>query len=149
MEKAAQENRYLKPREQVMYSPTREEGRLHMKGSRVILALAALLLVFSVSTLRAQDEYCKPLDKTINPGVTPINFNAVTYYFHADGCFSVRFEKLDNSHVKVHIKPVKQEPRPYYEVGVQWGNFAGVVLDFNSPDGGGYTFDTETGYAEK
>jgi hypothetical protein len=32
---------------------------------------------------------------------------------------------------------------------VQWGNFAGVVLDFGSPDGGGYTFNTETGYAEK
>jgi hypothetical protein len=120
-----------------------------MKGSRRILALAALVLMFGVSTLWAQDEYCKPLDKTINSGVTPINFNTVTYYFHASGCFSVRFEKLDNAHVKVYIKPVKQEPRPYYEVVVQWGNFAGVVLDFGSPDGGGYTFNTETGYAEK
>jgi hypothetical protein len=112
------------------------------------VVLAAFMLIFGASTLWAQDEYCKPLDRIINPGVNAVNFNGITYHFHADISISVRFEKLDNSHVKVYVKPLKPEPRRY-EVVVQWGNFDAIVLGFNSPEGGGVTFDTETGYAEK
>jgi len=120
-----------------------------MKGSKAILVLAAFMLVFAASTLWAQDEYCKPLDRIIRPGVHAVNFDGITYHFQMDISISVRFEKLDNSHVKLYVKPYKTEPRPYYEIVVQWGDFGPVVLDFNSPDGGGYSFDTETGYAEK
>jgi hypothetical protein len=120
-----------------------------MRGGTIMLALAALLLLFSVSPLRAQDPYYKPLDRTIGSGVSVIKFDDIAYRFTADASFSLRIERIDTNHIRVFIKPVKQEPRPYYEVGVQWGNFGGIVLDFTSPDGDSFTFNTETGYAEK
>jgi hypothetical protein len=120
-----------------------------MKGSMLVLALMALVLIFGVSTLWAQDEYCRPLDKTLRPGVTTITFDDIIYHFTTISSVSIRLEKLDDAHVRANIKPVKQEPRPYYEIGVQWGTFPGITVDVTGPDGGSYTFDTETGYAEK
>ncbi len=120
-----------------------------MKGSRVILGLAALLLIVGASTLRAQDDYCMPLTKVVSPGITAVKYNSITFTFCSEDYFNVMFKKLDQAHVSVYIKPVKQGPAPYCEVVVQCGTFPGAEVQVGWPDGETYIFNTETGYAEK
>jgi len=103
-----------------------------MKSSRVILALAALVLLFGALTVWAQDEYCLPLVKQINPGSTTVKFDRIAYSFLAENSFSVKFEKLDATHVKLHAKPLIEQPSVTPEMTVQWGNFPGVCLIFGS-----------------
>ena len=52
-----------------------------MRGSRAILALAALVLVLGATTLWAQDTYAMPLDRSINPGRTSIKYDTHIYTF--------------------------------------------------------------------
>lgn len=118
-----------------------------MRGSRAILALAALALLLGATTLWAQEPYAMPLDRTINPLRTAIKYDAFIYTFITESSYSVRFEKIDAKRVMLTLKPLTTLT-PVEEVTVQWGNFPVVTL---SIDSGGDTFilNTETGYAEK
>ncbi len=119
-----------------------------MRGSRAILALAALAIVLSATPLWAQDTYALPLDRSINPGRTSIKYDAYIYTFFSESTFSVRFEKIDEKHVKLTIKPVTQLT-PYEDLTVQWGTFLAVTLPIDSSDGDSFILNSETGYAEK
>jgi len=118
-----------------------------MRGSTAILALAALVLVLGTTSLWAQDTYALPLDHSINPGRTPIKFDARIYTFISESTFTVHFEKVDAMRVKVTIKPVTQVT-PHEEVYVQWGNFLAPLL-IDSSGGDTFILNSETGYAEK
>lgn len=120
-----------------------------MKGSKMILALVAFMLIFGVSTLWAQSEYCLPLDRLVKPGITTIKYDATIYNIFAGSCFSVRFEKLDAVRVKLHVKPVT-ELLPYQaEMSLQWGGFGVMDLGLGASGDGEFILNTETGYAEK
>jgi hypothetical protein len=119
-----------------------------MRGSRAILALAALAIVLSATTLWAQDSYAIPLDRSINPGRTSIKYDTHIYTFFSESTFSVRFEKIDEKRVKLTVKPVTMLT-PYEEVSVQWGTFLAVTLSIDSSDGDSFILNSETGYAEK
>jgi len=49
-----------------------------MRGSRAILALAALVLIMGAATLWAQNEYSMPLDRSIYPLRTAIKYDTQT-----------------------------------------------------------------------
>ncbi|MDD4858083.1 MAG: hypothetical protein PHD74_08250 [Candidatus Krumholzibacteria bacterium] len=119
-----------------------------MKGSKAILALAALLVIIGASTLWAQNSYALMASKTISPSNPTVRFDKVLYSFTVDDCYSVCFAKLDGSHVKLAIKPLKVKPLQI--VTIQWGPFEPQSLDIDSSAGGDtFLIDTETGYAEK
>jgi hypothetical protein len=118
-----------------------------MRGSRAILALAALVLVLGVATLRAQQEYSMPLDRSIYPLRTAIKYDTQTYTFTCQSAYNVRFEKIDSKRIRLSIKPMNTLPIPY-EVSVQWGNFPAITLQTDS-SGDTFILNTETGYAEK
>ena len=119
-----------------------------MKGSRLILALAAVLLVLGASTLWAQVEYAIPLDKVVGAGRTSVKFDVNVYTFLANDVITVRFEKLDRLHVKLTVKPVVAVS-PYREISVQWSTLPPVGLTIGSSGENSFILNTETGYAEK
>lgn len=118
-----------------------------MRGSRAILALAALVLMMSAATIRAQSEYSVPLDRSIYPLRTAVKYDTQVYTFVCQSSYNVRFEKIDAKRVKLSIKPLATLPTPY-EVSVQWSSFPAVTLSTDS-DGESFILNTETGYAEK
>jgi hypothetical protein len=120
-----------------------------MKGSRGILALVAIAVLLTAMPVWSQDEYAKPINKSIGPGRTQIRFDDIVFNFTTQGTFSVRFESVGATRVKVTLKPIKPELAPYPMVYVQWETFNPVGLGVTGPDGNGYILDTETGYAEK
>jgi hypothetical protein len=119
-----------------------------MKGSRAILALAALVLVLGATALCAQETYAMPLDRSINPGRTTVKYDTHVYNFVSESTFNVRFEKIDATRVRLTIKSATQVT-PYEEVSLQWGNFLAVSLSIDSSGGDTFILNTETGYAEK
>jgi hypothetical protein len=119
-----------------------------MRGSRAILALAALVLVLGATTLWAQDPCALSLDRSISPGRTAIKFDTHIYTFVSESSFSVRFEKIDAKRVMLTIKPATQVT-PHQEISLQWGNFLVVTLSLDSSGGDTFILNTETGYAEK
>jgi hypothetical protein len=129
-------------------SPAREERRSVVRGSRAILALAALALVLGATTLWAQDPYAMPLDRSIGPGRTTVKYDTHIYTFVSEKSFSVRFEKIDMNRVRLTVKPATQFT-PHEEVSLQWGNFLAVSLSIDSSGGDTFILNTETGYAEK
>ena len=120
-----------------------------MKGSKVIFALVAIVLILGASTLWAQNEYSKPLDKTISPGRATVKYDVFVYTFMSDNYLEVRFEKIDRTHVKLNVKQTC-EVKPHESFFVEWGGFAMQELDIGgSPNGDTFILNTETGYAEK
>ena len=120
-----------------------------MKGSRTIFALAAIVLILGASTLWAQNEYSKPLDKTISPGRATVKYDTYVYTFMSDNYLEVRLEKIDRTHVRLNVKQVS-EVKPYESVFVEWGGFGMQELNIGgSPNGDTFILNTETGYAEK
>jgi hypothetical protein len=119
-----------------------------VRGSRAILALAALALVLGATTLWAQDPYAMPLDRSISPGRTTVKYDTHIYTFVSEKSFNVRFEKIDTKRVRLTIKPVTQVT-PHEEVSLQLGNFLAVSLSIDSFGGDTFILNTETGYAEK
>lgn len=120
-----------------------------MKGSRAIFALAAIVLILGASTVWAQGEYAKPLDKTISPGRATVKYDTCIYTFVSDNYLEVRFEKIDRTHVRLNVKQIN-EVKPYESVFVEWGGFALQELNIDgSPNGDTFILNTETGYAEK
>jgi hypothetical protein len=119
-----------------------------MKGSRAMLAIAAIVLVLGAATLWAQSEYTKPLDKVINPVRASVKFDAYVFTFQVDEALSVRFEKIDRAHVRLTMEALNG-PRPAMEVMVQWGNFPPLGLTLDSSGDNAFILNTETGYAEK
>jgi hypothetical protein len=119
-----------------------------MRGSRAILALAALALVLSAAPLWAQETYAMPLERSINPGRTTVKYDTRIYSFVSESTFTVRFEKIDAKRVKLTVKPATQYT-PHEEVSVQWGSFLAVTLLIDSSGGDTFILNSETGYAEK
>jgi hypothetical protein len=119
-----------------------------MRGSRAILALAALALVLGVTTLWAQEPNAMPLDRSINPGRTTVKYDIHIYTFVSDNSFKVHFEKIDAKRVKLTIKPATQVT-PHEDISLQWGNFLAVSLSIDPSGGDTFILNTETGYAEK
>lgn len=120
-----------------------------MKSSRVILAAVALVLLFGASTLWAQDDYCLPLEKQINPGVTVVKYDRIVYSLLAESMLSIKFEKIDAVHVVLHAKPLTEVLPMMTDVIVQWGGFQGISLTLGSSGDNAFILNTETGYAEK
>jgi hypothetical protein len=119
-----------------------------MRGSRAIMALAAIALVLGATALWAQDPLAIPLDRSISPGRTAVKYDTHIYTFVSESNFNVRFEKLDAKRVRLTVKPLAQVA-PMQEVSVQWGNFLAVSLTIDSSGGDTFILNTETGYAEK
>jgi hypothetical protein len=130
------------------FLPEREGGRLYMKGSKAILVLATLVLILGTSSTWAQSEYAIARDQTIGPGHETLKFERIVYTFTASSCYSVGFQKLDVTHVALHIKPLSKAKR-FEVVVVQWSSFEPQEFVIEGPGGDTIIINTETGYAEK
>ena len=119
-----------------------------MKG-RVGIIPMAVIAALLFSTLASAGEYAIPLDRTIDPGRTSIKFDTRIYDFYTEVSLRLRFEKVDDRHVRLFVKPLAIGVQPYCEFSIQWGCFPPVLLTLGSADGNDYLLDTETGYAEK
>ena len=119
-----------------------------MRGSRAILALAALVLVLGATALWAQESYSIPLDRSINAGRTTVKYDNHIYIFVSENVHNVRFERIDQKRVMLTIKPATQVT-PHEEISLQWGNFLALTLALDSSGGDTFILNTETGYAEK
>ncbi len=119
-----------------------------MRGSRAILALAALALILGATALWAQDPYAMPLDRAIDPGRTSIKYDNHIYTFIAESKLNVHLEKVDAKRVKLVIRPLTQVT-PYEEISLQWGSFSAIALSLDATGGGTFILNSETGYAEK
>ncbi|RJR26132.1 MAG: hypothetical protein C4574_07745 [Candidatus Latescibacterota bacterium] len=124
-----------------------------MKGSRMILALLAAMLVTTFAPASAQDEYMMTVNKTsstayVVPPTSVIRYETIAYTFYTPVALNVRFESVDVSHVKLTVKAAS--PVPYsYDVSVQWLYFPPVTLGIDGGGTGSFILNTETGYAEK
>ena len=119
-----------------------------MRGSRAILALAALVLVLGTTALCAQETYSMPLDRSIYVGRTTVKYDNHVYVFISERTHNVRFEEIDQKRVSLTIKPAVQVT-PYEEISLQWGVFPAVTLSLDASGGGTFILNSETGYAEK
>jgi hypothetical protein len=119
-----------------------------MRGSRAILALAALVLVLGATALWSQDLYSLPFDRSINAGRSTIKYDNHSYVFVFETAHSVRFEKIDQRRVLLTIKPATRLI-PREMVSVQWDNFPAITLTLDLSGGDSFILHTETGYAEK
>jgi len=119
-----------------------------MRGSRAILALAALVLVLGATALWSQEPYSMPLDRSIIAGRTTVKYDTHIYVFVSENAHGVHFEKIDQKRVLLTIKPATQVT-PHEEISLQWGNFLVVTLSLDSSGGDTFILNTETGYAEK
>jgi hypothetical protein len=97
----------------------------------------------------AEEQYGIPLNKSISPGRTAVKYEETIFQFNTQGNFQATFQRLDDQHVRVFVKPVEEENQPYSDIVLQWGSFPPVILSVGSPGGEGFTLNTETGYAEK
>jgi hypothetical protein len=118
-----------------------------MKGSKWILALTMVAVFLAASPVWAQDQYSMPLDKIITTGRTPVKFQNIAYEFAVQGTYSVRFERVDSSHVRLFVRLIKPEVQPH--VSIQWGTFQQADLGSPGPEGDTFVINSETGYAEK
>jgi len=121
-----------------------------VRGSKWILGVVALVFCLSFAA-NAQDqyEYALPLEKTIGPGHSAVKYDNIVYRIYSGDEFYVRFEKIDDGHVRLYVKPQKIAIQIYCELSVQWGSFQPVNLQVNSTNGNSFILGTETGYAEK
>ena len=119
-----------------------------MRGSRAIIALAALALILSATMLWAQEPYGLPLDRSINPVRTTVKYDANIYTFFCQNPYNVRFEKIDANRVKLIVRPL-DKVTPHQEICLQWSSFPAVSLLIDTSGDNSFILDTETGYAEK
>lgn len=119
-----------------------------MKGSRAVLALIAIVLMLGTASLWAQEQNSVPVDKVLTSGRMTIRFDTRVYTFTAETTLSVRFEKLDATHVKLTATPISTA-KPVVQATVQWDLFPPVGLQLESSASNSFTLNTETGYAEK
>ena len=119
-----------------------------MRGSRAILALAALVLVLGATALWSQESYSIPLDRSINTGRSTVKYDNHIYVFVSENAHSVRFEKIDEKRVLLTIKPATRLI-PREAVSLQCDNFPALTLSLDLSGGGTFIFNSETGYAEK
>jgi hypothetical protein len=136
------------PECKVLGSPEREERRSFMRGSRAILALAALAIVLGATMLYAQTPYGMPLERSINPVRTAVKYDANIYTFYCQNPYNVRFERIDARRVKLTVRPL-DKVTPYEEISIQWGVFPILTLPIDGSGDNSFILNTETGYAEK
>jgi hypothetical protein len=121
-----------------------------MKGSIRLLLLALLLVFLLTPVSEAQDQCEMTLEKQIGPGKISVVYDGIEYHFYARTLFKLQFNKIDNSYVLLHVKPLADplELQITYQCSIQWGDFPANILQVGS-SGGTFGLGTETGYAEK
>jgi len=119
-----------------------------MKGSRVVLVLAAIVLILGAATIRAQDGYARSIVKVVSPGRATVVCDTDVFTFQTDDCLVVTFEKLSAAHVKLTVKRLTGR-YAVEELFVNWGCYSPVMLVLDSYGGDSFILNTETGYAEK
>lgn len=119
-----------------------------MRGSRAILALAALVLVLGATALWSQETCSMPFDRSISAGRSTVKYDNHVYVFISETAHSVRFEKIDERRVLLTIKPATRLI-PREAVSLQCDNFPALTLYLDMSGGGTFILHTETGYAEK
>lgn len=119
-----------------------------MRGSRAIIALAALVLVLGATALWSQEQCSMPFDRSINGGRSTVKYDNHIYVFVSETAHSVRFEKIDQRRVLLTIKPATRLI-PREAISVQWDNFPALTLSLDLSGGETFILHTETGYAEK
>lgn len=119
-----------------------------MRGSKILLALVAFTLL-AAPLARAGDELGLPTDKTSGTTYKLVRFDGVVYRVYTEVSCEFYFQKLDNEHHLLTIKPAPNEPIPVCDVVIQWGLFPPVTLGLDIGGGNNWILGTETGYAEK
>jgi len=121
-----------------------------MKGSIRVLLLALLLVFLLTPVSEAGDECAMTLEKQILPGKISVVYDGIEYHFYARTLFKLQFNKINNSYVLLHVKPLVTpiELQLSYECFIQWGDFPANILQVGA-EGGTFGLGTETGYAEK
>jgi hypothetical protein len=119
-----------------------------MKGSRVVLVLAAVVIILGAPAIWAQEQYSTSITKVISPGRATVVCDTDVFTFQADEYLVVTFEKLSAARVKFTVARLV---RCYQveEISVHWGGYPPVGLLLGSSGGDSFILDTETGYAEK
>ena len=114
-----------------------------------VFLLAVALMLFSSAQMTADGLKGIPVDKIVSRvDASLVAFEGTVYkIYNADG-FYIFFEKVDDSHNRVHIIPVDRV-RPFVDVCIQWEPFDPVCLGIDPDGGNDYLLGTETGYAEK
>ncbi len=121
-----------------------------MKGMARVLPLVIAILLLSAALVPAEeDENMIPVDKTVRPGYTYIEFAGIIYRVYTPVKCRFIFSKIDDRYHALAIRPVKPGPVPYIEVTIQWNAFPTIPLGIDSAEGNDYELDTESGYAEK
>jgi hypothetical protein len=127
----------------------RPERRSLMKGSARVILLVLAVLIFTGSVW-AQEENMLPVNKVARSGQTVIKYDGIAYRITSRITLRLTFNKIDDRYVQLKAQPIGgTDVQPFYEFTIQWGLFPANMLTFDSGDGGTYTLDTETGYAEK
>jgi len=119
-----------------------------MKGSRAVLALAAVVLVLGAPAAWALDLYATSIEKVISPGQATVVCDTDAFTVVTDDYLIVTFEKLSTAQVKLTVKRLTRL-YPVEEVSVNWGGYPPVGLMLGSSGGDSFILNTETGYAEK
>lgn len=119
-----------------------------MKGIARVLPVVIAILLLSAVLVSAQD-YVMPIDKTVRPGYTYIEFDGIHYRVFAPVQCHLTFTKIDDRYHGLAIRPVKPGPVPYIEVMIEWSVFPTIPLGIDSSSGNDFELDTESGYAEK
>jgi len=121
-----------------------------VKGKVWILAvLVSLLSLTSASFAQDQFQNALPLEQVIKPGHSTVTYNGITYHFVSKESFEVRFEKVDDTHVRIYVKPLDVGVQMFCTVSVQWSSFPPITLEIDPNGGNSFLLGTETGYAEK
>jgi hypothetical protein len=119
-----------------------------MKGIARILSLTIAILLLS-AVLAPAEECGIPVDKTVGPGFSIVEFNNIFYRIYSDASCQLTFTAIDSRYHALTVKPIKLGPMPYCEFSIQWGDFPPVPLGLDSGGSNDFELDTETGYAEK
>ena len=114
-----------------------------------VLLLTVALVVLSSVQMDADSLRGIPIDKITSRTVASIvSFEGTVYKIYNGEGFYIYFEKVDDTHNRVHITAVERV-RPFTDVCIQWETFDPVCLDIDPDGNNDYLLGTETGYAEK
>ncbi len=116
--------------------------------TKIFLLVAVSVLVFSSVPVAAVSFRSIPIARATRIEESVIVFEGTVYTILNARGYLLTFEKVDDTHDRVHIEIV-DGVRPLYGVYLQWGSFWPVFLDIDSGEDNSYLLGTETGYAEK
>ncbi len=120
-----------------------------MRGSRKILMALVAVMILASPFARAGDDLGLPTDKTSGATYTLVRFDGMVYRIMTQVSCDLFFQRIDDEHHFLSIKPVPDGVTPFCEVVVQWGMFPAVTLGLEAGGTNSWILGTETGYAEK